>query len=586
MCNKISFYIDSCLNKSYNFFNKVKPKTKTDYFFLSMTIPALIAGASFYGFFGGVCTAAGASFGYYKVLDPVGKTSPKRTKQAAASFINKGKRRIVSQKPDLLQELEKYLDSWLREKSGEENRAEAKKRIISGFKNSSDSLDLSSLNLSSIPENLDRFFPHLKILDISFNRLSALSNIEGCSNLKLINCSANKLTALPHSIPKGCQVVAPCNQFSKEYIQNYSPLEGTAVRFSVYEKDLESSQKIFLMAEKRVILANEIRGLKNDMNFFWREFEKIRNSGCSELAIDKQLRDKQNELAKLDLELFHSKKITKYIDLENLWKLGVDAQDHDKGRMSYDEGTNTSRVSEPGYIDAMEAALAYMFHTVDVPMTVSEIVKLHFLAILKVVRRDGTDNSSINFPEKIIYRGRQPLQGNVYITREGLEEMITYDFFDALFYDDEGEIFYVNSKSEENRRNIEKVLLQKRIYGVGQSHDGRDGIQILLGLIKEYNEKIKDAKTDKEKILAIATFAKKLETLHLFLDGNLRTNRLIVHKLLIQNKLPLTCILDPFIIEGHSSKQVADAMTRGMEIYQSLCKNRSAESKSSRTETG
>lgn len=68
-------------------------------------------------------------------------------------------------------------------------------------------------------------------------------------------------------------------------------------------------------------------------------------------------------------------------------------------------------------------------------------------------------------------------------------------------------------------------------------------------------------------VLAIATLAKQIEFLHPFADGNLRTVRALVIKLLNDNNLPLTSIEDPNILDGRSSAQFAEAIKIGMNYY-------------------
>lgn len=273
----------------------------------------------------------------------------------------------------------------------------------------------------------------------------------------------------------------------------------------------------------------------------------------------------RQDLEKLDESFLKTAKVTNYIGLKNLWKLGVDGQDHNKDRLSYDLGTNTDEISEPGYIDAMETALGFMFQTVDEPISIEYIHQLHFLSCSGVDLESGIDCGTFENDLRSLTTGRLPLCCKKYITKEGLLEMLSYDFFDAFFLDE---------NFDEQKLTVENVdkflaMLSSRNEG-GEAQFRGNPLPVLARLIEEYNQNIKkDAPMD-QKILVIATFLKKVETLHRFRDGNLRTVRLLLLKCLIQNNLPLSCIMDPNIIDGHSSKQVADAIFRGMEVYKKI----------------
>ena len=92
------------------------------------------------------------------------------------------------------------LDTW--ESTGDITTA--KVRIIECFKNNSTNLDLSCLDLSSIPSDVFENLPQLTILNLSSNELTTLTLPASMPQLTLLDLSFNKLTILtfPDSMPQ------------------------------------------------------------------------------------------------------------------------------------------------------------------------------------------------------------------------------------------------------------------------------------------------------------------------------------------------------------------------------------------------
>ncbi|QZA59211.1 NEL-type E3 ubiquitin ligase domain-containing protein [Candidatus Rhabdochlamydia porcellionis] len=109
-------------------------------------------------------------------------------------------RSILAQK----QQLDHILNQWTKKASFGEDQAEAKKRILDFFNNSTkQDLNLSSLNLSSLPDifNISCFCHRLKELDLSENQLTTLPDtFRNLSRLTRLSLSTNQLTTLPKTL--------------------------------------------------------------------------------------------------------------------------------------------------------------------------------------------------------------------------------------------------------------------------------------------------------------------------------------------------------------------------------------------------
>lgn len=278
-----------------------------------------------------------------------------------------------------------------------------------------------------------------------------------------------------------------------------------------------------------------------------------------------------DKLKKFDQTYLVNDKISRYIALDGLWKLGLDAQDHNYGRLSYDNGTNTYKTAEPGYIDAMETALAYLFRTAEEELSPLFIKRLHFISCCDVRNVESYSTSAHASADDVGSRfalfGRCPLVTDC-VTKEGLLEMAKCCFVKAYCYSQGETITLTPDTVEECWEAMQKAQGRNGEVGIPFGLDYQR--EVIFALIDEYEQNIAKAVTDDERILTIAKFAQQLEWAHFFPDGNLRTIRLLMLKLLIQNNLPLTCIRDPNIIDGHSAQQIADAIKQGMEVYKKI----------------
>ncbi len=327
--------------------------------------------------------------------------------------------------------------------------------------------------------------------------------------------------------------------------------EGLSCMFSQNKNNADTlCQQEYGLALARLKILNELHILK-------RSAEKP--------AILEKLQDFDNEYLNNDF-------ITQYISLEELWKLGVDAQDHACGRLAYDTGKNTRKWAEAGYIDAMETALAFMFRTADHELTSIFIGRLRFLCCCGVKLEGGDgysshDNQSEQDGGSALLKERNNTYTK-YLTKEGLAEIAGYTFLETFTFKHP----YTGKYIILNTNNVDEFLQHAKHnrFSFSILKEELNSYKIMENFISEYQQDIKKATNDDDRILAIATLVKKIECAHFFRDGNLRTVRLLVLKLLIQNKLPLTCILDPFMIDGQSSQQIAGLIKEGMEIYKNL----------------
>lgn len=289
----------------------------------------------------------------------------------------------------------------------------------------------------------------------------------------------------------------------------------------------------------------------------------------------KDLENLKAQLNDFNDSYFNDERILWHIARRDLWMLCVDGRDHSRGRLSYDEGTNTSGAAEKGYMDAAETAMAFVFKTWDQPLTQKYIQQLHFLACCEVNLTEGRI-ASIEFSGPSGFtNGRLPLWKDT-VSKEGLKEMASYHWFRAWAY--KSKKYDTLDLKPDNVDEFFALLppgnAEERYHAEGGVKRDDENFtykeELVLSFIEEYKKNIERATSSDERILAIAIFAKKMEASHLFRDGNLRTVRFLILKNLLQNQLPLTCIWDPNIIDGYASTQVAESIKKGFSAYNKL----------------
>lgn len=105
---------------------------------------------------------------------------------------------------DVTPELQQILDIWTQEGGPDEDRSEARDRMIRFLKNVDEySIDLEGLNLRSLPPIFDRysFVLRLEELSLAGNHLTTLpEQFSALNNLRLLNLGQNQLTVFPKQL--------------------------------------------------------------------------------------------------------------------------------------------------------------------------------------------------------------------------------------------------------------------------------------------------------------------------------------------------------------------------------------------------
>ncbi len=82
-----------------------------------------------------------------------------------------------------------------------------------------------------------------------------------------------------------------------------------------------------------------------------------------------------------------------------------------------------------------------------------------------------------------------------------------------------------------------------------------------------YYAGLKKAKNRDQALLLVATTHRKLENLHPFIDANSRTNRLILHKMLVENGMSPVILDNPLEVPLKSNAEWAGELGKGMQKW-------------------
>lgn len=95
----------------------------------------------------------------------------------------------------------------------------------------------------------------------------------------------------------------------------------------------------------------------------------------------------------------------------------------------------------------------------------------------------------------------------------------------------------------------------------------------MQSIIDEFEEDICGAITADEKIYIIAKHVQRIEQLHPFLDGNIRTCYILINKLLRDFEQPLTILFNPNKLDACTIEEVVEMIKIGQLVYQDLLTN-------------
>ncbi len=226
------------------------------------------------------------------------RKAPDSAQEGPASL----KKRKISSKTeqikDEINEISTLLDQWVNESSPNENRSEARERIINFLQlsNIEQKLDLKHLKLSELPDifGYEVFVKKLIVLKLSKNKLAALpESIGNLINLTSILLVKNKLTTLPESIKnltKLTNLFLVGNQLTAlpESIGNLTKLTALNLSYNKLEALPESVENLINLTKLYLRHNQTLAGLPDTvLNLSENCTVELTNTGLSESTLQR-----------------------------------------------------------------------------------------------------------------------------------------------------------------------------------------------------------------------------------------------------------------------------------------------------------
>lgn len=294
-----------------------------------------------------------------------------------------------------------------------------------------------------------------------------------------------------------------------------------------------------------------------------------------------QLSEQQQSLADKstggnELEAMRSR----YLGLkaENAWREIVDGQYHEFGPDVFDKALHIKGAEEadkePGYLESALAAREYGASTLGQKMDSDMYLAMHALATAhKHEYQEGDDEDLEGFhsgyrtekdDEVHAEYGEIDKDGGDYERGKHMPALREIDPTIAKAVTDRSGGFDEPSKwpaTKEGDNHFALWYLPKTQEQVAQHAEEIFG---------EYYASLEKAESREDKLQLIATAHRQLENLHAFMDGTSRTNRIVLHKMLVENGMTPTILEKPTLSPLRTNQEWAEEIELGMAKWQSL----------------
>ncbi len=258
------------------------------------------------------------------------------------------------------------------------------------------------------------------------------------------------------------------------------------------------------------------------------------------------------------------------------WRFFIDGYRQHEGKWAFDSGAG----AEQGYYAAMQGSWDRMLTTLTAPLSVAELKNIHDYCVGKGKGQqavagvvDETEYRTTQGDFGLVSQESDALLGNVSV--EGAAELFQKVLDNdpnlppliLVSIDDKGftQDFVVDrTLSAQQNAQIYCNLINEKGGKLLVKGNAEEFVETY---ITEFNQNIKKAKTDDEKLLAIASCISQIERLHPFYDGNCRTMLILTNKLLMQNGLPPCIYENPNRIDMFSNAEIVNEIKKGQALF-------------------
>lgn len=255
---------------------------------------------------------------------------------------------------------------------------------------------------------------------------------------------------------------------------------------------------------------------------------------------------------------------------EHAWQEIIDARHHEHGAQVYEQGLHApsdderADFAEPGYLQSAMNARTLVAQHIGTRIDADFLERVHDAASAHKVedefyhrgyrtRADKESNVAFAAPDDYT-----PDAGAAGPIGRALAE-VNPQFTEAMTDVSQDEDAYDWQPASGQAENLELRFKPMRARAL------KAEVNNILG---HYYRRIGRQRTQREKLRLIARTHRNLENLHPFLDANTRTNRLILHKLLVENGMTPVILDNPLNVHLKSHEEWADELEGGMARWQ------------------
>ena len=261
----------------------------------------------------------------------------------------------------------------------------------------------------------------------------------------------------------------------------------------------------------------------------------------------------------------------KFMGLGNdkAWMEIIDGSFHHLGPQTFDEGLHAPEdeekedYAEPGYLDSIMKAREFVGNTMGEKMDDKYFERIHKLSAAHKVTGEDYHSGYRNENDKevsVSYRAEEGdyVKGEPKTAIEELDPNVTRAFHtnNGEFEDED-----MGEKAPSTLGEHDDLYLW---YKTKSAAEVRAEVNKIMNF---YYAGLKKAKNRDQALLLVATTHRKLENLHPFIDANSRTNRLILHKMLVENGMSPVILDNPLEVPLKSNAEWAGELGKGMQKW-------------------
>ncbi len=266
------------------------------------------------------------------------------------------------------------------------------------------------------------------------------------------------------------------------------------------------------------------------------------------------IKEEQKLIQEMKLhDVFHD------FDFETVWKLAIDYKDHTRGRYAYE--------NEPGYLKGYFAGLRFVFKQV---REGSFIPNWDTLCQIHDIMTDKVEGY-FNIPIQALGKNNKSRICCIITPTVAFQRQIEKTFKTSRSTQNSALIIKSGKYYQIEMRRAQRKM-QILFRKITRCDTIAKEIERANSLYKEFEEKWQGAKTTRTKELAIIFYVTRLDRMHLFVDGNIRSIIVLWTGIRLMHHFDLMIMDNPNYLDAHSDHELLQIVAKGIINFKSLLK--------------